>query len=103
MSNTSPDAHADLRDAVGALCAQFPAEYQAKLNVLHEGVDTEKVFPDVQAELIIAGHRLRQGDPVVTYVARNLEPYRGFHSFMRSLALLGRLAATRPAQDIMPA
>lgn len=31
------------------------------------------------------GHVLRAGDAVVTYVARNLEPYRGFHQFMRAL------------------
>src|SRR5262249_48535318 len=30
------------------------------------------------------------GDPVVTYVARNLEPYRGFHVFMRALQRIQR-------------
>ena len=33
-----------------------------------------------------SGVVLRAGDPVITYVARNLEPYRGFHIFMRALA-----------------
>ncbi|WP_425285609.1 glycosyltransferase [Azotobacter beijerinckii] len=31
------------------------------------------------------GRILRAGEPIVTYVARNLEPYRGFHIFMRAL------------------
>ena len=31
------------------------------------------------------GTVLKAGDPVITYVARNLEPYRGFHQFMRAL------------------
>jgi glycosyltransferase involved in cell wall biosynthesis len=31
------------------------------------------------------GVLLKAGDPVITYVARNLEPYRGFHVFMRAL------------------
>jgi glycosyltransferase involved in cell wall biosynthesis len=31
------------------------------------------------------GTLLRAGDPVVTYVSRNLEPYRGFHAFMRAV------------------
>ena len=34
------------------------------------------------------GTVLKAGDPVVTYVARNLEPYRGFHIFMRALEKL---------------
>ena len=36
------------------------------------------------------GTVLSAGDPVVTYVARNLEPYRGFHIFMRALEKLQR-------------
>jgi glycosyltransferase involved in cell wall biosynthesis len=33
---------------------------------------------------------LRAGEPIVTYVARNLEPYRGFHQFMRALQIVQR-------------
>lgn len=44
-------------------------------------------MPDPQASITTPnGQTLRAGDPVVTYVARNLEPYRGFHVFMRVLA-----------------
>jgi glycosyltransferase involved in cell wall biosynthesis len=71
---------------------QFPQEYQPRLQVLHEGIDTSLVQPDPQARWTHGGHVLRHGDPIVTYVARNLEPYRGFHIFMRSLPLLQRLA-----------
>jgi glycosyltransferase involved in cell wall biosynthesis len=70
---------------------QFPSEYRPRLQVQHEGIDTRVVRPDPQAQWSIGGHMLRHGDPVVTYVARNLEPYRGFHVFMRSLPLLQRL------------
>jgi glycosyltransferase involved in cell wall biosynthesis len=34
------------------------------------------------------GIELKAGQPIVTYVARNLEPYRGFHSFMRAIPLI---------------
>ena len=65
----------------------YPAVYQPKLQVVHEGIDTQRLMPDVNARFRIpeTDIELKAGDEVVTYVARNLEPYRGFPSFMRSL------------------
>ena len=69
--------------------SQFPATYQPKIQVLHEGIATDLLGPDPQAQLTLPNGRvLKAGDPVVTYVARNLEPYRGFHVFMRCLPAL---------------
>lgn len=34
------------------------------------------------------GTRCRAGDPIITYVARNLEPYRGIHHFLRALVIV---------------
>jgi glycosyltransferase involved in cell wall biosynthesis len=70
--------------------AQFPAEYQHKLAVVHEGIDTDALAPRAGAQVTLGDWTLRAGDPVVTYVARNLEPYRGFHTFMRCLPHLQR-------------
>jgi glycosyltransferase involved in cell wall biosynthesis len=65
----------------------FPAQMQARITALHEGIDTEQMRPGTKARLTLPGGRgeLSQGDEVITYVARNLEPYRGFHLFMRAL------------------
>jgi glycosyltransferase involved in cell wall biosynthesis len=65
----------------------YPRRYQPILNVIHEGIDTTIVKPDPAARLIIADKQVEftAGDEIITYVARNLEPYRGFPSFMRSL------------------
>lgn len=65
----------------------YPKRYHKLLHVVHEGIDTEVVAPDPHARLTIPGTdiTLTPDDEVVTYVARNLEPYRGFPSFMRSL------------------
>jgi glycosyltransferase involved in cell wall biosynthesis len=58
--------------------------------VLHEGVDTDVAcpVPNASFKLPTSGEVLTLRDEVVTYVARNLEPYRGFHIFMRSLPQL---------------
>ncbi len=64
-----------------------PAYRRDRLTVIHDGIDTEHVKPDPKAVVRLArsGLTLKLGDEVVTFVARNLEPYRGFHVFMRAL------------------
>jgi glycosyltransferase involved in cell wall biosynthesis len=65
---------------------QYPVEYHPRISVIHEGVDTEHVRPDPAARLWLRGGlSLSRNDQVVTYCARKLEPYRGFHVFMRAL------------------
>ncbi|HXA46921.1 MAG TPA: glycosyltransferase family 4 protein [Burkholderiaceae bacterium] len=65
----------------------YPKEYQSKLHIVHEGIDTQVVAPDPAARFTVPNTdiELTAADEVVTYVSRNLEPYRGFPSFMRSL------------------
>jgi glycosyltransferase involved in cell wall biosynthesis len=65
----------------------YPARYHGMLEVAHEGVDTGVLKPDASAQFEIAEKNLvlSAADEVVTYVSRNLEPYRGFPSFMQSL------------------
>ena len=69
--------------------ARHPQAYQTKITVAHEGIDTDNLGADPNASFKLPGGQvLEAGDPVITYVARNLEPYRGFHSFMRALPLI---------------
>ena len=64
----------------------FPQPYRDAIRVIHEGVDTDRARPDSQAEFTLAsGGTLRGSDQVVTFVARNLEPLRGYHVFARAL------------------
>lgn len=54
---------------------------------MHDGVDTDYIRPDDQAFIEFPNKKLRltKSDEVITFVSRNLEPYRGFHVFMRAL------------------
>jgi glycosyltransferase involved in cell wall biosynthesis len=64
----------------------FPAEFRPKIRTVHEGVDTRLVAPDPAAMLRLDdGTTLRAGEETVTFVARNLEPLRGYHVFCRAL------------------
>jgi glycosyltransferase involved in cell wall biosynthesis len=66
---------------------RFPVAYESKITVVHDGVDTRVVAPDPQAFVQLPQKHLRltRDDEVITFVSRNLEPYRGFHVFMRAL------------------
>ncbi|NIA72026.1 glycosyltransferase [Pelagibius litoralis] len=68
---------------------QYPEEYRHKISVIHDGIDTAvcKANPDASLEIKNtdgAVTTLRQGEEVITFVVRNLEPYRGFPQFMRA-------------------
>jgi glycosyltransferase involved in cell wall biosynthesis len=65
----------------------LPPEFQAKTAVIFDGADTRVVRPEANAFIRLgrSGVELRRQDSVLTFVNRNLEPYRGFHVFMRAL------------------
>ena len=67
--------------------AQYPAMVQERIRVLHDGVDTDVVCPAQVGGFALpnGAGMLKSGDEVITYVARNLEPYRGIHQFLRAL------------------
>ncbi len=64
----------------------FPVEFQEKIKVVHEGIDTGKAAPDARARFCLPGGRwLTRRDEVVTYATRYLEPLRGFSVMIRAL------------------
>ncbi len=77
----------------------FPKEYQRKITVIHEGIDVDVVKPAPDAVFRLpSGRELRRSDEVLTFAARNLEPVRGYHSFMRALP---RIMAKRPQAEVI--
>ena len=77
----------------------YPEKYQDDITVLHDGIDVDTVRPKPNAVLRLAsGREFRRSDEVVTFSARNLEPLRGFHIFMRALP---RIMAERPRAQIV--
>jgi glycosyltransferase involved in cell wall biosynthesis len=79
--------------------ALHPCAYRHKIQLIHEGIDTDRLGPSPGAVLdLVDGTRVRAGDEVVTYVARNLEPYRGFPTFMRALPAI---LESRPKAQVL--
>lgn len=64
----------------------FPEPFRSKITVVHDGIDTQAVAPNPNVKLTLNGNlHLTKDDEVITFVNRNLEPYRGYHVFMRAL------------------
>lgn len=69
----------------------YPPSAQTKIQVVHDGINTSRLQRHEDAVIRLAANAhhcdisLSVGDEVITYVARNLEPVRGFHVFMRAL------------------
>jgi glycosyltransferase involved in cell wall biosynthesis len=79
----------------------YPESFRRHITVVHDGIDTDALVPNPQVRLTVRTADGRQltltrADEVVTFVSRNLEPYRGYHVFMRALpALLKRRPKAR--------
>ena len=68
----------------------FPEAFRKKITVVHDGIDTQAVAPNPAVSLTLKKSdgqdlHLHKSDEIITFVNRNLEPYRGYHSFMRAL------------------
>jgi glycosyltransferase involved in cell wall biosynthesis len=74
----------------------YPVWARPKINLLEEGVhlDICKPDPEVRTRVVtLGGYKVKPSEKLVTYVVRDLEPYRGFHIIMRALP---KLLAGRP-------
>ncbi len=74
----------------------YPAWAHDRITVLPEGVDLEACAPDrslARKPFQLRGVTVRPTEKLVTYVSRDLEPYRGFHRMMRALP---RILDARP-------
>ena len=80
--------------------SRFPRYLQSKLKVMHEGINTQLVIPNAAAAYSVPGTNFtfKCGDEVVTFINRNLEPYRGYHIFMRALPAI---LAARPDAHVV--
>jgi hypothetical protein len=64
----------------------FPPSFRERITVQHDGIDTDLVAPKSDSVLQLDdGVKLTRDDEVITFINRNLEPYRGYHIFMRAL------------------
>lgn len=103
LRNLNNALHFDIGDA-GISPTQFqantfPEPFRSSISVVHDGIDTETVCPKADAVLKVSDTlSLTRDDEVITFINRNLEPYRGYHTFMRALPELLR---TRPNAQVV--
>ena len=71
----------------------FPLVDQQRMSTIHDGIDVSLASPlPSPSPLTLAdGTLLQKGEPIVTFVNRSLEPYRGCHTFLRAIPELQRL------------
>lgn len=78
--------------------AQFPKEFQNKIEVLHEGIDTNICCPKDNAIFEFNGKRFTKEDEILTYATRGMEEYRGFPEFMKTVEQLQKI---RPNMQVI--
>jgi glycosyltransferase involved in cell wall biosynthesis len=74
----------------------YPEWAKKQIRIIEEGVELDLCKPDpaVRRKTLTVGNlTVTPKQKLITYVARNLEPYRGFHTVMRALP---RILRERP-------
>lgn len=68
-------------------CDTFPVSFRQKIYVCHDGIRTDIARPNSNASVKLrrVDRPLTRADEIFTFMARNLEPRRGFHQFTRAL------------------
>ncbi|AHF62523.1 Putative glycosyltransferase [Synechococcus sp. WH 8109] len=103
LKNLNNTLHFDIADA-GLSPTQFqansfPQQFRSKISVIHDGIDTARIKPNPSIKLTLnESLLLTNRDEVITFVNRNLEPYRGFHIFMRTLP---KILKDRPTAHVL--
>ena len=72
--------------------SSFPEHWRRKISVIHDGIDLKRAAPNTNPRSLTLpdGTVLEPGQPIVTFVNRCLEPYRGCHTFIRAIPELQR-------------
>ncbi len=68
--------------------SSFPERFHHRISVIHDGIDPNAAPAKSKSGLTLKlrdEYELKQGTPIVTFVNRTIEPYRGCHSFIRSI------------------
>jgi len=68
--------------------SSFPERFHQRISVIHDGIDAKAAPAKTNTGLSLTlrdGQELRQGEPIITFVNRTIEPYRGCHSFIRAI------------------
>ncbi|MFP7674193.1 glycosyltransferase family 4 protein [Marivita sp. S0852] len=103
MKNINNRLHEEVMDAglspTRFQASTYPDHYQKRITISHDGIDTDTVRPDPAARLALPNGRVMSPtNEVITFVNRNLEPYRGYHVFMRALP---ELLQQRPQAQVV--
>lgn len=103
LKNLNNMLHFEIADAGLAPTAwqagTYPQPFRDRITVVHDGIDTDALAPNPNVSLSLgSGLALTKRDEVITFVNRNLEPYRGYHIFMRALPAILR---QRPRAHVM--
>ena len=75
--------------------SSFPSCWHSRISCIHDGIDTELATPGNDDSFFRSSHLgpFQKGQPIITFVNRTLEPYRGCHTFIRAIPVI---------QDMIP-